>query len=112
MAAMNSQSFASGTPVAITPSAGSPGSDTIDVSQFGPNGCVLRAITAGTVSTVTVLDPGTTPSSNPGTPTGVTCPATGARMIPIPLSAVNPATHVATVTSSSQTGLTYELYRY
>lgn len=118
MAALSSQSFAgtagpppNTTPVPINPAAGSPGSDTIDRSQFGPNGCVLRVITTGTLSNITILDPGTTPSSNPGTVTALAAPATGARMLPIPLSAINPATNVATVTSSSQTGLTYELYR-
>lgn len=111
MAALTSQSFASGTPVPITPAAGSPGSDTIAASQFGPNGCVLRVITAGTPSNITLLDPGTTGLSNPGTVTPLAAPATGARWLPIPLAAINQSTQVATVTSSSQTGLTYELYR-
>lgn len=115
MAALSSQSFsvtagppANTTPAVLTPTA----SDTIARSQFGPNGCVLRVITAGTISNISILDPGTTPSSNPGTVTALAAPATGVRMLPIPLSAINPATDLATVTSSSQTGLTYELYRY
>jgi hypothetical protein len=108
MAALTSQSFASGTPVPITPAA----SDTIAATQFGATGCVLRCITTGTLSNISVLDPGTTGSSNPGTVTPTVLPATGSRMIPVPLSAINPATGFATVTSSSQAGLTYELYRY
>jgi hypothetical protein len=39
-------------------------------------------------------------------------PATGSRMIPIPNSAVNQATQLCTLTFSSVTGVTYELYRY
>ena len=109
MAALTSQPFAAGTaPAVITPSA----SDTIAAGQFGPNGCVLRAITTGTTSNITVADPGKTPLGNAGTAAATALPATGARMIPIPVSAIDPATGNATVTSSSQTGLTYELYRY
>jgi hypothetical protein len=115
MAALSSQSFAATagppantTPTPITPTA----SDTIARTQFGPNGCVLRVITTGTASNISISDPGTTPSSNPGTVTPLAAPATGVRMLPIPLAAINPATDLATITSSSQTGLTYELYRY
>lgn len=109
MAALTSQSI---TPAAVTPTPITPtASDTIAATQFGPNGCVLRCITTGTTSNISVLDPGTTASGNPGTVTPTALPATGSRMIRIPVSAVNPATGVATVTSSSQTGLTYELYQ-
>ena len=93
------------TPSAITPSA----SDTIPGSTAGPNGWFLRVITTGTGSNISVLDPGTTPSSNPGTVTPLAAPATGVRMLLIPKSAIN-SSGVATVTSSSQAGMTYELY--
>ena len=108
MAALVSQSITKGsTPVPITPAA----SDTIAQGQMGPNGCVLRIITAGTASNITLLDPGTTDLGNPGTVSAVAAPATGVRWLPIPLAAVDQATGNATVTSSSQTNLTYELYR-
>lgn len=113
MAALTSQSIVQTgtTPAVITPAAGSPGSDTIASGQFGPTGCVLRVITTGTASNISVLDPGTTDLGNPGTVTALAAPATGVRMLFIPLAAINMATGNATVTSSSQTGLTYELYR-
>lgn len=110
MSALTSQAIAAAgtTPATLTPTA----SDTIAVNEFGPNGCLLRAITSGSASNITVVDPGKTPMGNGGSAQAVACPATGARMIPIPRSAIDPNTQVATVTSSSQTGLTYELYRY
>jgi hypothetical protein len=111
VAAVNSQSFlpTGTTPSPITPTA----SDTIAEGQFGANGCVMRVITTGTATNVSVLDPGLTASSNPGTVTPVAAPATGVRMIPIPRAAINPASGVATVTfSGALTGVTYELYRY
>jgi hypothetical protein len=111
MAALTSQSIVGGaagtTPAVITAAA----SDTIAEGQFGPNGCLLRVITAGTINTVSVSDPGATASGNPGTVTPLTTPATGTRMIPIPRAAINPATGVATLTAAPVTALTYELYR-
>lgn len=98
------------TPTAITPAAGSPGSDTIPGSTAGPNGWFLRVITTGTASTVKVLDPTTTQLGNPGTVSGLSAPATGSRMLLIPRLATDPSTGLVTITSSSQTGLTYELY--
>lgn len=96
------------TPAVITPTV----SDTIAAASFGQQGCAMRVITTGTLTNVSVLDPNFTAQSNPGTVTAVACPATGVRMILIPLSAVSPSTGVATVTFSSITGATYELYRY
>jgi hypothetical protein len=93
------------TPVPITPTA----SDTIPGGTAGPNGWFLRVITTGTASNISVLDPGTTGMSNPGTVTPLAAPATGSRMVLVPRGAVN-SSGVVTVTSSSQTGLTYELY--
>jgi hypothetical protein len=98
------------TPTPITPTA----SDTIAVGSFGPSGVIMRVITTGTSTNVAVQDPGVTPGlGNPGTVTAVAAPATGVRMILIPVAAVSQTTNVATVTfSGALTGVTYELYRY
>jgi hypothetical protein len=83
------------------------------VGSFGPSGVIMRVITTGTATNVAVQDPGATPLGNPGTVTAVAAPATGIRMILIPVSAVSQSTNVATVTfSGALTGVTYELYRY
>lgn len=95
------------TPAPITPTA----SDTINGSTQGPTGWALRVITAGTASNISVLDPNPTALGNPGTVTALAAPATGVRMLFIPKAAVNGSGQV-TVTSSSQTNLTYELYPY
>lgn len=96
------------TPSAFTPSA----SDTVASSDFGTEGVVLRVITTGTSTNVTVLDPGFSPLGNAGTALVVAAPATGVRMILIPNGAVSSATGVATVTfSGALTGVTCELYR-
>lgn len=113
MTAVSSQSIAgpgnTTQPSPITPTS----SDTIAEAQFGANGCVMRIITTGTVTNVTVLDPGKSPSGNNGTAIVNGVPATGARMLYIPRAAIDPATQVATVTfSGALTGVTYELYRY
>jgi hypothetical protein len=95
-------------PSALTPSA----SETIAESSFGPAGVLIRVITTGTTTTVTVADPGVTASGNPGTATGQAMPATGVREWLIPRSAINGNTQVATVTfSGALTGVTYELKR-
>lgn len=94
-------------PVPITPTA----SDTIPAASFGPNGVLMRVITTGTTTNVTVLDPGFSPMSNAGTAFLQAMPATGVRNILIPNAAVN-SSGVATVTfSGALTGITYELYR-
>lgn len=95
------------TPVPITPTA----SDTISGSTAGPTGWALRVITTGTLSNISVLDPNLTLLNNPGTVTALAAPATGVRMLFIPKAAIN-GSNLVTVTSSSQTGLTYELYPY
>lgn len=111
MAAVTTQSLSSAaltTPSAITPSA----SDTIAEAQFGSNGVILRVITTGTATNVSVTDPGTTALGNAGTSASLAAPATGSRMLHIPRSAVSASTLVATVTfSGALTGVTYELYR-
>jgi hypothetical protein len=92
-------------PVPLTPSA----SETIPGPTFGPNGVYIRVITTGTTTTVTTLDPGFSPISNAGTPTGQVMPATGSRQWLIPRGAIN-TSGVATVTfSGALTGVTYEL---
>lgn len=96
------------TPTPITPTA----SDTISATTAGPTGWVLRVITNGTGSNISVSDPGTTPLGNAGTVTPLAAPATGNRMLFIPKAAVNNSTQVVTVTSSSQASMTYELYPY
>jgi hypothetical protein len=111
MAAVTTQSLSTAaftTPTAITPSA----SDTIAEGQFGTNGVILRVITTGTLTNVSVTDPGTTALGNAGTSASLATPATGVRMLQIPRSAINPSTLNATVTfSGALTGVTYELYR-
>ena len=93
-----------------TPSAYTPAlSDTIAGATAGPNGWFIRVITSGTATNVSVLDPGFTPSSNPGTVTPVAAPSTGIRMVLVPKSAID-TTGVATVNFSSITGVTCELY--
>jgi hypothetical protein len=111
MAAVTNQSVSNGaltTPTAITPTA----ADTIDRSQFGPTGVLLRIITTGTATTLTVSDPTTTGLGNVGTPASQVCPATGNRMAFIPLAAISPSASTATLNfSGALTGVTYEAYR-
>jgi hypothetical protein len=95
------------TPAPITPTA----SDTIAVTTAGTVGWILRVITAGTASNVSVVDPNLTLLGNSGTSAVLAAPATGVRMLLITKAAANSAGTV-TVTSSSQTAMTYELYPY
>jgi hypothetical protein len=109
--AQNTQGVSNGaltTPTALTPAA----SDTFLRSQFGPNGIMIRVITTGTVTNVTVSDPTSTGLGNAGTPPSLACPATGSRVTLIPLAAISTATDQATVNfSGALTGVTYEAYR-
>jgi hypothetical protein len=110
MAAVTSQSLSSAaltTPAVITAAS----SDTIAEGQFGANGCIVRVISTGTLTNVSISDPGVTPQGNPGTVPSLATPATGNRMLFIPRSAINPTTGNATINFSSITGITYELYR-
>lgn len=93
------------TPVPITPAT----TETFGQGCFGSQGMKIRIITSGTATNVTVSDPGYTPSSNPGNPSALACPATGARSTLVPLAAINQNTGVATLTFSSVTGVTYEI---
>lgn len=99
------------TPGPFTPTA----SDTISANDIIPGGgCVMRVVTGGSnVGTVSVLDPNVTASGNPGTVTAVNVPISSVRYILIPVSAVNPATGVATVTfGGTLTGTTYDLIKF
>jgi hypothetical protein len=110
MTAQVTQSVSNG--ALTTPSPLTPASvDTIARSQFGPTGVLLRIITSGTGTTLTISDPTTTGLGNVGTLAAQTAPATGNRMAFVPLAAINPATDVATLNWSSLTGMTYEAYR-
>lgn len=95
------------TPTPLTPAA----TDTILEQYFGPNGLHMHVVTTSTLTNVSVLDPGRTGSNNPGTVTPVACPTAARRVIPIPRTAIDPATGYASVAFSAQTGVTYELYR-
>ena len=96
------------TPVPITPTA----SDTIAESSFGANGCLIRVITTGTVTNVSIVDPNSTALGNVGTSASLASPSSGSRMLFVPRSALSATTFLATVTfSGALTGVTYELYR-
>lgn len=111
MTAQVTQSVSNGaltTPSALTPAA----SDTIAETQFGSLGVMLRIITTGTATTLTVSDPTTTDLGNAGTLASQTCPSSGSRMAFIPRAAIAPATGLATLNfSGALTGVTYEAYR-
>jgi len=111
MAAVTTQSVSNGaltTPTPITPTA----ADTIDRSQFGTTGVLVRIITTGTATTLTVSDPTTTGIGNVGTLAAQAAPATGIRYAFIPPLAVNASSNVATLNwSGALTGVTYELIR-
>lgn len=96
------------TPTALTPAA----TDTIAAGSFGPNGLVMRLITTGTATNLTVVDPGFTDVGNAGTSLVVAAPATGVRMVFLSTLLVNTSTLLATIQfSGALTGVTYELYR-
>ncbi len=112
MAAVTTQSVSNGaltTPTPITPTTGV--ADTIARSQFGSTGVLMRIITTGTATTLTVSDPTKTDLGNVGTLALQVAPATGSRMAFIPLAAID-ANDIATINlSGAVTGVTYELYR-
>lgn len=86
-------------------------SDTIAAADVGSRGAVLRVITAGTATSVTVADPGATAAGNAGAPVAVSVGATAAKMIYISPAAVNQSTGVVTVAYTPITSVTCELYR-
>ncbi|QDY06167.1 hypothetical protein FJK98_02475 [Micromonospora sp. HM134] len=86
-------------------------SDTISAADIGTRGALLRVICGATPANVTVVDPGTTPSGNAGSPSAVAVSASSARNIYVSPAAVNPSTQVATVNYSATSSVTCELYR-
>src|SRR5262245_40442832 len=96
-------------PATVTPNSAS-ASDTITQAQLGTAGVILRIQTTGTASNVTVSDSSTTAANNPATVTAIPMPATGIRALYINPKQYTPATGQVTITSTSQTGLTYEVY--
>jgi hypothetical protein len=66
MTAQNTQSVSNGALTTPTPSRPQ-AADTIARTQFGPTGVLLRIITTGTATTLTVSDPTTTDLGNVGT---------------------------------------------
>jgi hypothetical protein len=67
---------------------------------------------SGSPITVTVSDVGLTASGNPAAIATVSVPATtGDRMIPVPASAVDPASGLATVICSAVTSVTIGAFR-
>jgi hypothetical protein len=96
------------TPTPLTPAA----TDTFSETSFGPNGILLVIITSGTLTNLTVLDPGVTPTGYAGTVPSLAGTATGTRFLTIPRTAINPATNLASVTFSGVlTGVTYNAFR-
>jgi hypothetical protein len=96
------------TPTALTPAA----TDTIAEASFGPNGLLMIVVTTGTLTNVTVLDPGTSQMGYASTVPSLAGTATGHRAVVIPRAAINPATGLASVTfSGALTGVTYYLIR-
>lgn len=92
----------------ITPSA----SDTIALSVLGEAGCNLRIQTTGTLSNLTISDSGLTPAANPLSPatTALAMSATQIKTVYISPKRADLATGLVTIVSSSQVGMTYELY--
>ncbi len=86
--------------------------DTIAESQFGANGVILRVINgAGSPMTLTVSDPNLTAVGNAGTTTAVSITNATSKTFFIPRAAINQSTGLCTLTYSSATTVTYELYR-
>ena len=96
------------TPTPLTPAA----TDTFAETSFGPNGITLLVLTTGTLTNLTVLDPGVTPQGYAGTVPSLAGTATGHRVLTVPRTAINPATNLASVTfSGALTGVTYYAFR-
>jgi hypothetical protein len=94
----------------IVTAAAASASDTISQAQLGTSGVNLRIATAGTTSNVTISDASLTPgASNPATTTPIAMAATQIRVVYISPAQCAPGGNV-TITSSSQTALTYEVY--
>lgn len=99
------------TPAPFTPTASDTISGSADIVPGG--GCVLRVVTTGTATNVTIVDPGLTPLGNPvPTPAVVACPATGVRYILVSPQAVNSAGVATVLFSGALTGVTYDLIKF
>lgn len=94
---------------AVCTPASASASDTLTLAQLQPGGVNLRISTSGTTSNVSVSDSGATPSGNPGTVTPIAMGATEVRYVFISPTQANLGTGLVTITSSSQTGLKYEV---
>ena len=90
----------------ITPTA----SDTIALASLGDRGAYLRIETTGTATSVTVSDAGKSPAGNPASASAVALSATEVKAVYISPRQADLVTGLVTVTSTSQTGVTYELY--
>lgn len=93
----------------VTP-ANASASDTIAQAVLGASGVNLRIATSGTTSNVSISDASLTPGgSNAATITPIAMSATQVRVVFISPAQCAPGGNV-TITSTSQTGLTYEVY--
>jgi hypothetical protein len=98
---------------ALSPGVAVAATDTINVSQMGPNGCYLEVLNGGgSPDNVTISDAGVTPAGSPLT--GGTFPQTVTngtnRVFHIRREQVNPTTGNVTVTHSFITSVTCKLY--
>jgi hypothetical protein len=85
-------------------------SDTISGNDIA-NGCILEVLNgSGAPITVTFVDPGHTAAGNTGTQAGVSVAAAAKRRFKPSAAFVDPVTNLCTVTYSSATTVTYELY--
>lgn len=85
-------------------------SDTVPVSDDRTFLHVKNA--SGTIDTVTLADPGTTPAGSVATNPTVSVPiTTGDRMIALPLALANPSTGLVTVTHSQTASVTCAVVR-
>lgn len=86
--------------------------DTIAEAQFGSTGVILRVINgAGSPMTLTISDPNLTAVGNAGTATAVSITNATSKNFFIPRASINQSTGLVTLTYSSATSVTYELYR-
>lgn len=98
-----------GTGATVTPTTPT-ASDTISLGVLGDAGCILRVQTTGTASNLTISDAGLTPAASATTATAVAMSATQVKALYISPKRADPLTGLVTLTSSSQTAITYELY--
>lgn len=94
------------TVTATTPTA----SDTISTAVLGDQGCNLRVQTTGTLSNLTISDAGLTPAGSATTASAIAMSATQIKSIFISPKRADLTTGLVTITSSSQAGMSYELY--